>query len=203
MFSRILPRYGAIRSTSRSSLATTLVTTPQRSTISTTHTLGAYNTISARDWSRLRCGRHNYAKKEASRCGQSKRSITTINSANLPAPIGPYSHAVQTPFGVFVSGQLPADFEGNLVEGTMREKTEAVLKNLQEVLITAKSSLDRIVKVQVFLTDMKDFAEMNQEYEKWITHKPARSCVAVKELPKGVNIEIECIAMPLNIGPKE
>ncbi|TGO79381.1 hypothetical protein BELL_0034g00140 [Botrytis elliptica] len=119
------------------------------------------------------------------------------------AQISQLSHAVQTPFGVFVSGQLPADFEGNLVEGTMREKTEAVLKNLQEVLVTAKSSLDRIVKVQVFLTDMKDFAEMNQEYEKWITHKPARSCVAVKELPKGVNIEIECIAMPLNIGPKE
>ncbi|TGO64618.1 hypothetical protein BCON_0006g00200 [Botryotinia convoluta] len=196
MFSRIVPRYRAIRSTNRSSLTTTLVTTPQRSTISTTHTLRAYDTISARDWSCLRCGRHNYAKREASLCGQSKRSITTINSANLSAPIGPYSHAVQTPFGVFVSGQLPADFEGNLVEGTMREKTEAVLKNLQEVLVTAKSSLDRIVKVQVFLTDMKDFAEMNEEYEKWITHKPARSCVAVKELPKGVNIEIECIALP-------
>lgn len=110
---------------------------------------------------------------------------------------------MQTPFGVFVSGQLPADFEGNLVEGTMREKTEAVLKNLQEVLVTAKSSLDRIVKVQVFLTDMKDFAEMNEEYEKWITHKPARSCVAVKELPKGVNIEIECIALPSTTEPKE
>ncbi|KAF7942634.1 uncharacterized protein EAE97_006088 [Botrytis byssoidea] len=203
MFSRILPRYGAISLTSRSSLTTTLVPTPQRSTISTTHTLRAHNTISARDWSYLRCSRHKYGKKEASLSGQSKRSITTINSANLPAPIGPYSHAVQTPFGVFVSGQLPADFEGNLVEGTMREKTEAVLKNLQEVLVTAKSSLDRIVKVQVFLTDMKDFAEMNEEYEKWITHKPARSCVAVKELPKGVNIEIECIAMPLSTEPRE
>lgn len=78
----------------------------------------------------------------------------------------------------------------------MREKTEAVLRNLQEVLVTAKSSLSKIVKVQVFLTDMNDFAEMNEEYEKWITHKPARSCVAVKELPKGVNIEIECIALP-------
>ncbi|TGO22423.1 hypothetical protein BPAE_0169g00310 [Botrytis paeoniae] len=196
MFSRNALRYGAVRLTSRSSLTTTLTTTPRRSTISTTHTLRAYNTISARDWSHLRCGRQNHAKKEVSLFGQSKRSIATINSANLPAPIGPYSHAVQTPFGIFVSGQLPADFEGNLVEGTMREKTEAVLKNLQEVLVTAKSSLDRIIKVQVFLTDMKDFAEMNEEYEKWITHKPARSCVAVKELPKGVNIEIECIALP-------
>ncbi|TGO92527.1 hypothetical protein BPOR_0001g00120 [Botrytis porri] len=122
--------------------------------------------------------------------------FTRLDTNKPATAIGPYSHAVQTPFGVFVSGQLPADFEGNLVEGTMREKTEAVLKNLQEVLVTAKSSLDRIVKVQVFLTDMKDFAEMNEEYEKWITHRPARSCVAVKELPKGVNIEIECIALP-------
>ncbi|KAF5876001.1 putative endoribonuclease l-psp protein [Botrytis fragariae] len=209
MFSRIVLRHRAIRLTSRSSLTTTLTTTPQRGTISTTHTLRAYNTILARDWSCFRCGRHKYANKEASLCRQSKRSITTINSANLPAhtkpatAIGPYSHAVQTPFGIFVSGQLPADFEGNLVEGTIREKTEAVLKNLQEVLVTAKSSLDRIVKVQVFLTDMKDFAEMNEEYEKWITHKPARSCVAVKELPKGVNIEIECIALPSITGPRE
>ncbi|KAF7960062.1 hypothetical protein EAE96_001662 [Botrytis aclada] len=204
MFSRIVLRHGAVRLTSRSSLTTTLTTTPRRgSAISTTHTLRGYNTIPAGNWSCLRCVRHSYAEKEAILCRQSKRSITTINSANLPAPIGPYSHAVQTPFGIFVSGQLPADFDGNLVEGTMREKTEAVLKNLEEVLVTAKSSLDRIVKVQVFLTDMKDFAEMNEEYEKRITHKPARSCVAVKELPKGVSIEIECIALPLNIGPKE
>ena len=56
--------------------------------------------------------------------------------------------------------------------------------------------MNRIVKVQIFLTDMADFAEMNAEYEKLITHKPARSCVAVKELPKGVNIEIECVALP-------
>ncbi len=56
--------------------------------------------------------------------------------------------------------------------------------------------MDKIVKVQIFLTDMKDFAEMNNEYGKWIRHKPARSCVAVKQLPKGVDIEIECIALP-------
>ncbi|KAM0133339.1 hypothetical protein ACHAO1_006276 [Botrytis cinerea] len=196
MASRIVLRYGAIRPTSRPSLTTTVTIIPQRRTILTTHTLRPYNTISSRDMSCLRYGRHNYAKKETSLCGRSKRFIATINSPNLPAPIGPYSHAVQTPFGIFVSGQLPADFNGNLVEGTMREKTEAVLRNLQEVLVTAKSSLEKIVKVQVFLTDMNDFAEMNEEYEKWITHKPARSCVAVKELPKGVNIEIECIALP-------
>ena len=78
----------------------------------------------------------------------------------------------------------------------MGEKTAACLKALSAVLTEADSSLDKIVKVQIFLTDMKDFAEMNAEYEKWIKHKPARSCVAVKQLPKGVDVEIECIAMP-------
>jgi enamine deaminase RidA (YjgF/YER057c/UK114 family) len=64
------------------------------------------------------------------------------------------------------------------------------------VLTEAGSSLHRIVKVQVFLTDIEDFAEMNAEYEKWITHNPARSCVGVKQLAKGVDIEIECVALP-------
>jgi reactive intermediate/imine deaminase len=82
------------------------------------------------------------------------------------------------------------------VDGTIGEKTAACIKALLAVLTEAGSSLERIVKVQIFLTDMKDFAEMNAEYEKWITHRPARSCVAVKELPKGVNVEIECVALP-------
>jgi hypothetical protein len=78
----------------------------------------------------------------------------------------------------------------------MQEKTKACLSALSAVLMKAGSRLERIVKVQIFLTDMSDFAEMNKEYETWIKHSPARSCVAVKELPKGVNIEIECIALP-------
>lgn len=78
----------------------------------------------------------------------------------------------------------------------MTEKTSAVLKALSAVLIEAGSSLDRVVKAQIFLIDMKEFAEMNKEYEKWIKHKPARSCVAVKELPKGADLEIECVALP-------
>ena len=80
----------------------------------------------------------------------------------------------------------------------MGEKTKACIKALAAVLDEANSSLYKIVKVQIFLTDMKDFAEMNVEYEKWIKHRPARSCVAVKELPKGVDVEIECIALPRN-----
>jgi len=78
----------------------------------------------------------------------------------------------------------------------MSQRTEACIKALSAVLTEAGSSLNKIVKAQIFLTDMKDFAEMNVEYEKWIKHKPARSCVAVRQLPKGVDIEIECIALP-------
>ncbi|TVY42786.1 Protein mmf1, mitochondrial [Lachnellula subtilissima] len=107
-----------------------------------------------------------------------------------------HSQAMKTPHAIYCSGQLPADAQGNLVEGTMGEKTAACLKALSAVLIEADSSLDKIVKVQIFLTDMKDFGEMNAEYEKWIKHKPARSCVAVRQLPKGVDLEIECIAIP-------
>lgn len=78
----------------------------------------------------------------------------------------------------------------------MGDKTKACLQALSAVLVEAGSSLEKIAKVQIFLTDMKDFAEMNVEYEKWVTHKPARSCVAVKQLPKDVPIEIECVALP-------
>jgi len=78
----------------------------------------------------------------------------------------------------------------------MQTKTKLCLQALSAVLEEAGSSLDRIVKVQIFLVDMGDFHAMNEEYEKWIKHKPARSCVAVKGLPKGANIEIECVALP-------
>lgn len=77
----------------------------------------------------------------------------------------------------------------------MGEKTAACIRSLQAILEEAGSSLDKVVKVQVFLTDMKDFAAMNDEYAKWFTTKPARSCVAVHQLPKGVNVEIECVAV--------
>lgn len=103
---------------------------------------------------------------------------------------------MKTSHAIYCSGQLPADAQGNLVQGTMGEKTKACLNALSAVLTEAGSSLDKVVKVQIFLTDMKDFGEMNAEYEKFIKHKPARSCVAVKELPKGVNVEIECVALP-------
>ncbi|KAF8847378.1 Endoribonuclease L-PSP [Acephala macrosclerotiorum] len=122
--------------------------------------------------------------------------IVPILTKNAMPPVGPYSQAIKTKHAIYCSGQLPADAQGNIVQGTMGEKTAAVLKALSAVLAEGGSSLDKIVKAQIFLTDMSDFAEMNAEYEKWIKHNPARSCVAVKQLPKGVNIEIECVALP-------
>jgi len=112
------------------------------------------------------------------------------------APAGPYSQGKATASVIYVSGQIPALPSGELVEGTIAEKTAACIKGVQAVLKAADSSLDRVVKVNVFLTDMENFAEMNTEYAKWFTTKPARSCVAVYQLPKGVEVEIECIAAP-------
>jgi len=122
--------------------------------------------------------------------------ITAILSKNACPPVGPYSQAILTPTLIFVSGQLPATADGTLIAGTITQKTSACLSALSAILTSANSSLQKIVKVQIFLTDMDDFAEMNREYAKWITHAPARSCVAVKALPKGADIEIECIAVP-------
>ncbi|TVY88302.1 Protein mmf1, mitochondrial [Lachnellula willkommii] len=133
-----------------------------------------------------------------SRMGSGSRSspMAPILSKNAMPPVGPYSQAIKTPHAIYCSGQLPADAQGKLIEGSMGEKTAACLKALSAVLTEADSSLDKIVKVQIFLTDMEDFGAMNAEYEKWIKHKPARSCVAVRQLPKGADVEIECIAMP-------
>ncbi|KAG7292362.1 hypothetical protein NEMBOFW57_002397 [Staphylotrichum longicolle] len=112
-------------------------------------------------------------------------SATPVFTKNAAPPAGPYSQAIKTPTAIYCSGQIPCDAEGNLIEGTIQEKTAACIGNLKAV-----------VKVNAFLTDMANFASMNEEYAKWFTHKPARSCVAVKQLPKGVDVEIECIALP-------
>jgi reactive intermediate/imine deaminase len=105
---------------------------------------------------------------------------------------------------VFVSGQIPADKEGNIIKGTIEEQTEAVFANLEAVLKASNSSFNKVVKVNAFLADMKDFARMNAVYEKYFSsHKPARSCVAVRELPKGVDVEIECIALEDTIAEKK
>ena len=87
------------------------------------------------------------------------------------------------------TGELPNDI-------SMGEKASLCIKNLQAILVAAGSDISKVVKVVVFLTDMKNFVEVNAEYEKWFTHKPARSCVAVHQLPKGVEVEMECVALP-------
>jgi len=124
--------------------------------------------------------------------------MEVVFSKNAPAPVGPYSQAIKTPIAVYCSGQLPADAAGQLVEGSIADKTAQAIRNLQAVLEAAGSGLDKVVKVTIFLADMGNFSEMNTEYEKWFIQKPARSCVAVKTLPKNVDIEMECIALPVS-----
>ncbi len=109
--------------------------------------------------------------------------------------IGPYSQAIiSSPF-LFISGQIPINKDGTLIEGNVTEKTIKCVENIKEILAAAGTSLDKVAKVTVFLTSMDDFKTMNEGYEAVFKHKPARSCVAVKELPKGVPVEIECIAI--------
>ncbi|KAI0993741.1 hypothetical protein K3495_g14443 [Podosphaera aphanis] len=122
-----------------------------------------------------------------------------IYTADAAFPAGPYSQAIKTQSTIYCSGQIPCTANGTLLTlstSTISEMTELCIKNIAAILTEAGSSIDRVVKVNVFLTTMDNFAEMNGTYEKWFKHKPARSCVAVKELPKGVPVEIECIALP-------
>ncbi|CAM1506830.1 Fc.00g064710.m01.CDS01 [Cosmosporella sp. VM-42] len=121
---------------------------------------------------------------------------TIVFTKNAPAPVGPYSQAIKTPTAIYCSGQIPLTPEGELLEGTIGEKTKQCCSNLQAVLEEAGSSIAKVVKVNIFLSDMAHFAPMNAEYEQWFSHKPARSCVAVKTLPKNVDVEIEAIALP-------
>ena len=118
-----------------------------------------------------------------------------IFTENAPAAIGPYSQAVCTGNTVFTSGQIPINpATGNVDAVTIEEQTEQVCQNLSAVLTAAGSSLENVIKTTCFLRNMEDFAKFNEVYAKYFTEKPARSCVAVRELPKGVLVEIECIA---------
>ncbi|EXM18783.1 RidA family [Fusarium oxysporum f. sp. vasinfectum] len=103
---------------------------------------------------------------------------------------------------VFLSGQIPIDSTGKPLEGSIADKTHACCKSVQAVLSAAGSDISRVAKVTVFLDDMKNFAEFNAVYETYFTHKPARSCVAVKTLPKNLEVEIECMALTNTKGPR-
>ena len=118
-----------------------------------------------------------------------------IATENAPAAIGPYSQAVVTGNLIFTSGQIALDpATGNVVEGGIKEQTEQIMKNLGAVLAAAGSSYDKAVKTTCFLADIADFAAFNEIYGKYFTSKPARSCLAVRDLPKGVLAEVEVIA---------
>ncbi|PVI02138.1 YjgF-like protein [Periconia macrospinosa] len=120
--------------------------------------------------------------------------LKKISTQEAFPTVGPYSQAIAVGPQLYVSGQIPGDKDGNLVEGSIADKTKACCANIAAILKEAGTDVSRVVKVVVFLDDMANFAEMNGEYEKFFAHKPARSCVAVKQLPKGVPVEIECIA---------
>ena len=121
--------------------------------------------------------------------------MKVISTANAPAAIGPYSQAIVTGNLLFTSGQIPVDpATGNVVEGGITEQAERVMQNLQAVLAAAGTCFDHVIKTTCFLADMGDFAAFNEVYAKYFVEKPARSCVAVKTLPKNVLCEIEAIA---------
>ena len=119
-----------------------------------------------------------------------------INTKDAPGAIGPYSQGIVSGNFLFTSGQIPLDpISGNMLYETIEEQTKQVLTNLDAVLAAAGTSWDRVVKTTVFLTDLKDFANMNAVYEKHLAPaKPARSTVQVAALPRGVKIEIELVA---------
>ncbi len=118
-----------------------------------------------------------------------------IATSNAPAAIGPYSQAVIAGDMVYTSGQIALDpATGALVAGGISEQTEQVMKNLGAVLSAAGSSYEKAVKTTCFLADIADFAAFNAIYGNYFSEKPARSCVAVKDLPKGALVEVEVIA---------
>ena len=121
--------------------------------------------------------------------------MKTVETKNAPEAIGPYSQAKITGGLVFASGQIPVNpASGNIEADDVAGQTEQVCKNVAALLEAAGSSIDKVVKTVCFLADIADFAAFNKVYEKFFTSCPARSCVAVKDIPKGALCEIECIA---------
>lgn len=121
--------------------------------------------------------------------------MQNINTKNAPQAIGPYSQAIVASGLVYTSGQIAITPEGIMLQGSVEEQAHQVLKNLSAVLSEAGSSLQDVIKTTIFLSDMNDFDRVNEVYTIYFKeHKPARSTVAVKSLPKNALVEIECIA---------
>lgn len=121
--------------------------------------------------------------------------LTKISTAKAPAAIGPYSQGIIAGDFLFASGQIPLNPQTGEVTGSnITEQAEQVMKNVGEILKEAGADYGKVVKTTCFLADMADFATFNSVYEKYFTGKPARSCVAVKQLPKDVLCEVEVTA---------
>ena len=122
--------------------------------------------------------------------------MKTIETKNAPAAIGPYSQAKVANGFVYASGQVPLDpATGEVVGTTIEEQTEQIMKNIGAILEAAGDTYENVIKTTCFLAEMADFAAFNAVYDKYFTGKPARSCVAVKQLPKNVLAEVEVIAV--------
>jgi 2-iminobutanoate/2-iminopropanoate deaminase len=124
--------------------------------------------------------------------------LKTISTELAPAAIGPYSQAIQAGNLLFCSGQIPLDpASGEIVTGDVRRQAEQVMENIAAVLSAAGAGFNDVVKTTVFLVEMNDFSTVNEVYGRYFPgHKPARSTVAVKALPRGAQLEIEVIACP-------
>ena len=126
----------------------------------------------------------------------SEKILQKVATNKAPQAIGPYSQAIICGDMLFTSGQIPLCPEtGEMVGATIEEQAERVMKNLSAVLEAAGTSFDKVIKTTCFLANMEDFAAFNGVYAKYFTEKPARSCVAVKTLPKGALVEVELIAL--------
>ena len=122
--------------------------------------------------------------------------LRNVHTDQAPAAIGPYSQAVIHQGIVYCSGQIALDpARGTIVAGDVVAQAEQVMRNLSAVLSAAGSSLGRALKVSIFLVNMEDFASVNDVYARYLgDHRPARATVAVRELPKGARVEIDCVA---------
>ena len=121
--------------------------------------------------------------------------MITVHTNKAPAAIGPYSQAIINQGLVYTSGQIAINPETSNIEATtIEDQTRQVMINLSEILKEANSSMKNIIKTTCFSADIKDFAAFNEVYAEYITTNPARSCVAVKDLPKAVLVEVEVIA---------
>lgn len=125
----------------------------------------------------------------------SSHTISPISTANAPQAIGPYSQAVVCNGMIYTSGQIALTSQGDFIDDDITAQSTQVLENLKCVLESVGSSLQKVIKTTVFLSDMEHFAALNDIYAQYFgSHKPARSTVAVKSLPKNALVEIECIA---------